>query len=109
MKRMPWKAFFSVTTPATGERSVTVPHVARAASATTSSGEGPSCAAVPVPTRPTASCRRGFAARILHRLRALHGDGVLALGRDEFGAVDLEQRLALGHRLPGGIDVQRST
>jgi hypothetical protein len=37
---------------------------------------------------------------------ALRGDGVLALGRDQFRAVDLEQRLAAADRLAGGIDVQ---
>ena len=31
---------------------------------------------------------------------------IFALGRDQFRAVDLEQRLALAHRLAGDIDVQ---
>ena len=43
---------------------------------------------------------------VLHRFDPLHRDGVLALGRHELGTVGLEQRLTLGHRLPGRVDVQ---
>ena len=40
------------------------------------------------------------------RLHALPGDHVLLLRRDQFGAVDLHQRVALPYRLPGGVDVE---
>jgi hypothetical protein len=48
----------------------------------------------------------GFAAGIFQGFDALGGDGVFALGGDQFRAVHLEQRLALGDRLAGDVHVQ---
>jgi hypothetical protein len=43
----------------------------------------------------------GFAAGFVQGIDALGGDGIFALGRNEFGTIDLEQGLSLGHRLAG--------
>jgi hypothetical protein len=48
----------------------------------------------------------GFAAGIFQGFDALGGDGVFTLGGDQFRAVHLEQRLALGDRLAGDVHVQ---
>jgi hypothetical protein len=47
-----------------------------------------------------------LAAGVLQGIDALGGDRVFALGGDEFRAVNLEQRLALGDRLAGDVHVQ---
>ncbi len=47
-----------------------------------------------------------LAAGVLQGIDTLGGNGVLALGGDQFRAVDLEQRLALGDRLAGDVHVQ---
>jgi len=47
-----------------------------------------------------------FAAGVVQLADALRRDGVFALGRDQFRAVYLEQRLAATDRLVGGVDVK---
>ena len=108
MKRMPCSAFFSVTTPDTGEGKVIVRcglaglrqrrHLLRR--------EVPVAQARQAGLRQLLHAALRFGPGILHRLHALHGDRVLALRRHQLGAVDLEQRLALGHRLAGDVDMQ---
>jgi hypothetical protein len=48
----------------------------------------------------------GLATGIFQGFDALGGDGVFALSGDQFRAVHLEQRLALGDRLAGDVHVQ---